>query len=93
MVHVGQHARKVLERSGVAMKMSRWSRFKLSLIHVADWIDSKILCHQFYWLCNLIGMSSWWGPEGWDCPCKRCTMIRRELAAFEKEMAASDEEE
>lgn len=36
---------------------------KLKLIKFFDWVDAKIIGHRIYWLCNLIGNSSWWGEE------------------------------
>jgi hypothetical protein len=45
------------------------SKIKLFLIRCADWFDAIVLQHQFYWLCQQIGSSSWWGEgdyvTGW----------------------------
>lgn len=39
------------------------ANLKYRLIKLADWIDEHIIGHRFYWLCQLIGLSSWWGEN------------------------------
>lgn len=36
-------------------------KMKLKLIKFIDWVDDTILHHRFYWICNIISNSSWWG--------------------------------
>jgi len=48
---------------------------KLWIIHLLDWIDENILFHRFYWVCQKIGLSKWWGEE--DCPCSYCVRHRQ----------------
>lgn len=36
---------------------------KLKLIKLLDWFDDKILDHRFYWICDKISKSTWWGEK------------------------------
>ena len=43
---------------------------KLCLIHLLDKFDNYVLKHRFYWVCQKVGLSSWWGNK--DCFCNYC---------------------
>ena len=40
------------------------------LIHVADFIEAKLLRHRSYSLCQKIGLSDWWIED--FCKCWYC---------------------
>jgi hypothetical protein len=43
---------------------------KLLLIHLADMFDNWVLRHRFYWVCQRVSNSSWWGE--FACGCLYC---------------------
>jgi len=57
---------------------------KLWLIHLLDKIDNIIFRHRFYWFCQKVNLSSWWGEE--DCPCAYCSKYRDKWEKLDKEI-------
>jgi hypothetical protein len=58
---------------------------KLLIIHLLDKFDNYILRHRFYWFCQMVGLSKWWGED--DCPCKYCSKIRAECKEYSDEQS------
>ncbi len=49
---------------------------KLRAIHFVDVLEARLVRHRFYWLCDLIAGSAWWGDH--DCAKAGCVPPRGE---------------